>query len=91
MIGVLLGTLSTLAILFVLLRPVFLSPKLWFAGSIVIYAVCLAGVVYNIIHNVPMFTNDKKGGFQWKTSVNIYIYNYLNRVVDNSWDLKEYL
>lgn len=55
-IGVLLGALFLGALLFIVGRPLFLNPKLWFIGSVVIFIVCLAGVVYNIIHNVPFFS-----------------------------------
>lgn len=55
-IGVLLGALSIGALLFILGRPLFLNSKLWFVGSILIFTICLAGVVYNIIHDVPYFT-----------------------------------
>jgi len=68
-IGVLLGGLAIGAGVFILGRPIFLNPKLWFFGSIAIFITCLAGVVYNIIHGVPFFSVDKKGGVEWKTSV----------------------
>ncbi|CAD8107191.1 unnamed protein product [Paramecium sonneborni] len=67
-IGILLGALTMGAILFIIGRPLFLNPKLWFIGSIIIFITCLAGVVYNIIHNVPFFTQNNRGGLQWKTN-----------------------
>lgn len=54
-IGILLGTLTIGALIFITFRPFLLNPKVWFFGSIVIFSTCLAGVVYNMIHNVPFF------------------------------------
>lgn len=31
----------------------FNSPRLWLVASVVVYVVCMAGVVSNIIHNTP--------------------------------------
>lgn len=55
-IGVLLGALSVLAVIYVVGRKLFNNPKVWFFGAIIIYITCLAGVVYNLIHNIPLFT-----------------------------------
>jgi oligosaccharyltransferase complex subunit gamma len=56
MIGILFGLAGLALILFRGFKSIFNNPKLWFAGSIVIYVVCMGGLVHNIIHNVP-FTN----------------------------------
>ena len=39
--------------LFLKFHSFFASPKLWFISSIIIYIICMAGVVHNIIHNTP--------------------------------------
>jgi len=31
----------------------------------IIYAICMAGVVYNIIHDVPFTNIDRNGNFEW--------------------------
>ena len=42
------------------LRRVLLIPHVWWAGGMMVYFVCMAGVVYDIIHGVPWVgTNDK--------------------------------
>lgn len=53
MIGILLGVAALVILLFRGLKPVFNNPTVWFVGSIVIYVVCMGGLVHNIIHNVP--------------------------------------
>jgi oligosaccharyltransferase complex subunit gamma len=52
-------------LLFKYCRSFILNTKLWFAGSIFIYVVCMAGIVYNIIHDIPFTTRDKNGDIQW--------------------------
>jgi oligosaccharyltransferase complex subunit gamma len=53
MIGILFGTVALAVIMFRGFKTIFNNPRLWFAGSILIYGVCMAGLVHNIIHNVP--------------------------------------
>jgi oligosaccharyltransferase complex subunit gamma len=43
------------------LRSLILIPYLWFIVSIFIYTVCIAGVVYDIIHNVPWIGSNGDG------------------------------
>jgi len=51
--------------LFFAFRKFFINNKLWFVGSIIIYFICMSGVVYNIIHNVPFTNIDRSGNFEW--------------------------
>jgi len=51
--------------LFFKFRKFFINQTLWFVGSCVIYFICMAGVVYNIIHNVPFTNIDRSGNFEW--------------------------
>jgi len=51
--------------LFIKFRNFFINNKLWFVGSIIIYFVCMAGVVYDIIHGVPFTNIDRAGNFEW--------------------------
>jgi oligosaccharyltransferase complex subunit gamma len=74
--GVLL-TLSVIAsfiglvfILFKYFKFFFLSPKVWFVGSITIYAICSAGVIYNILHGVPLTTTDRHGNTEFFSTQN---------------------
>lgn len=38
-----------------------LSPYLWILGSLIVYLVCIGGIVYNIIHGTPFAKFDKGG------------------------------
>lgn len=58
MIFILIGAIITIAVLFIGLKPIFNNPRVWLVGSLVIYTVCIAGVVFNIIHNVPFYSMD---------------------------------
>jgi len=51
--------------LFLKFRQFFINRHLWFIGSCVVYFICMAGVVYNIIHNVPFTNIDRSGNFEW--------------------------
>jgi len=51
--------------LFLKFRSFFINNKLWLIGSLIIYFVCMSGVVYNIIHNVPFTNIDRAGNFEW--------------------------
>lgn len=68
MIGVLTGVLAGVVLLFRGMRTVFNNPRVWFVGSLVIYTVCMAGLVHNIIHNIPFTSVDNRGNIEWKTS-----------------------
>ncbi|EGR34169.1 ubiquitin-conjugating enzyme family protein, putative [Ichthyophthirius multifiliis] len=52
-------------IVFKTFKSFFLNTKMWFIVSCVIYFFCIAGFIYNIIHNVPLTQIDQKGQFQW--------------------------
>lgn len=54
-----------LTFVFIKLNTFFLHPKLWYAGSLIIYVICSAGIVYNIIHNVPYYSYNDKGEMEW--------------------------
>ena len=68
MIGGVLMTGALLIILFKLFKPFFLNTLVWFIGSLLIYSICMAGVVYNIIHNIPFVTTDRNGNTEWFTN-----------------------
>ena len=42
-------------------RPFFLSPYLWLAGSLLVYIICIGGIVYNIINGTPFAKFDRNG------------------------------
>ena len=42
-------------------RPFFLSPYLWLAGSLLVYIICIGGIVYNIINGTPLAKFDRNG------------------------------
>ena len=47
--------LAILLTVFIQIRPLLLQPKLWIAIALVSYAVCTSGVVYTMLHSVPVF------------------------------------
>jgi len=51
--------------LFFKFKPFFINQKLWLIGSLSIYVICMAGVVYNIIHGIPFTNIDRNGNFEW--------------------------
>lgn len=64
-VGILLGTILLGTMLFLKFNKFFLHPKLWYVGSLIIYVICSAGIVYNIIHNVPYVSYNEKGEMEW--------------------------
>lgn len=52
-------------LLFLKFKSFFLNHSLWFIGSMIIYIICMSGIVYNIIHNVPFTNVDKNGNLEW--------------------------
>jgi len=50
---------------FLKFRPFFLNSKLWFIGSMLVYFICMSGIVYNIIHGVPFNNVGKDGNVEW--------------------------
>ena len=70
MISLLVGVIAGIVFLFRFFKFIFLNPLIWFIGSCVIYVICIAGLVYNIIHNVPFTSVDSKGNVEWKTDAN---------------------
>ena len=66
MIGILIAVIFGIVLLFRGMRGIFNNPSIWFGGSIIIYTVCIAGLVHNIIHNVPFTSVDNKGNLEWK-------------------------
>jgi len=67
-IGTLLGVGGFLIGVYFAFRRFFLDPRVWFFGSIIIYVVTSAGVVYNMIHNIPWTTTGKNGETEWFSS-----------------------
>eukprot|EP01016_Furgasonia_blochmanni_P021687 TRINITY_DN2387_c0_g1_i15.p2 TRINITY_DN2387_c0_g1~~TRINITY_DN2387_c0_g1_i15.p2 ORF type:complete len:276 (+),score=65.29 TRINITY_DN2387_c0_g1_i15:1582-2409(+) len=49
-------------------KKFFLNRRVWLFGSLVVYVICMGGVVYNIIHNVPFTGVDKHGNTEWFSS-----------------------
>jgi len=52
---------SFIAFIVYKLRKLFLVPWVWMIGSMLIYFICLSGVIYDIIHGVPMVGQNQKG------------------------------
>jgi oligosaccharyltransferase complex subunit gamma len=50
------------------LRTLLMIPVVWFAGGILIYFICMAGVVYDIIHGVPWVGSTSKGEAEYINS-----------------------
>lgn len=59
------GLLGVGVALFLKFRKFFINSKLWFAGSMTVYFICMSGIVYNIIHQVPFTNVDKNGNVEW--------------------------
>jgi len=51
---ILCGLLAAGTFVFLKLRPLFLSPKLWMVGSMFVYFICMSGIVYNIVQDRPL-------------------------------------
>lgn len=64
-IVVLLSSILIFTFIFVRFNSFFLHPKLWYVGALIVYVVCSAGIVYNIIHNVPYVSYNDKGEMEW--------------------------
>lgn len=47
--------LGSLIVLIFKSRPVLIDPRLWLAIAFLSYIICLSGVVYNLIHSMPVF------------------------------------
>jgi len=61
----LIGILGAGVLAFLKFRPFFLSNKLWFIGSMIVYFICMSGIVYNILHGVPFNNVDRDGNVEW--------------------------
>lgn len=44
------------------MRKIWTHWVVWFAGVMLIYVVCVSGVVYDIIHDVPFVGRDRQTG-----------------------------
>lgn len=64
-IGVLIFAAVSLISIFFAFKSFWLNPKVWLVGSLIIYVVCSAGVIFNIIHNIPMTTTNNNGETKW--------------------------
>ena len=53
MVTMVLGIVSLAAVIFYC-RKFLLVPYVQFAGTMLVYFICLSGIVYNIIHKAPM-------------------------------------
>ena len=42
-------------------KPFLLSPYLWHVGSLLVFIICIGGIVYNIIHGAPFAKFDREG------------------------------
>lgn len=47
--------LGSLIVLIFKTKPVLIDPRLWLAIAFLSYVICLSGVVYNLIHTMPVF------------------------------------
>ena len=56
-----LGFIAGFCALAYALRKVLLIPHVWWAGGMLVYFTCMAGVVYDIIHGVPWVGTNQKG------------------------------
>ena len=56
-----LALIGTLCSVGYFLRRLLLIPYVWFGGSLLVYFICMAGVVYDIIHGVPWVGSNDKG------------------------------
>jgi oligosaccharyltransferase complex subunit gamma len=45
--------------IYINLKSVWTNWIVWFIGSLIIYIVCVSGVVYDIIHDVPFVGRDR--------------------------------
>jgi oligosaccharyltransferase complex subunit gamma len=68
MIFILVGVVALVIFSFYGLKPIFNNPTVWLLGSLLIYTICIAGVVFNIIHGIPFTTTDSKGNLEWKSN-----------------------
>jgi len=50
-----------------LFKSFFLNSVVQFTVSVIIYSVCMAGVVYNILNNTPFSQKDRNGDYEWFT------------------------
>ncbi len=64
-VGGVLGVLFLGGLIFIKFKTFFVNSKVWYSISIVLYCVCCSGVVYNIIHNIPMTIVNNKGETEW--------------------------
>lgn len=47
-------------------KSFFLSPILWITGTLILYIICIGGVVYNAIHRTPFAKTDRSGNIvEW--------------------------
>jgi len=51
--------LATLIVVFVKIRPFLIEPWLWVSIAWVTYVICLSGVVFTMLHNMPVFRFDQ--------------------------------
>jgi oligosaccharyltransferase complex subunit gamma len=49
-------------IIYVKLKFIWTNWIVWLVGSLLVYVICVSGVVYDIIHDVPFVGRDKNTG-----------------------------
>jgi oligosaccharyltransferase complex subunit gamma len=49
-------------VIYIKLKPLWTHWLVWLVGVMLIYVVCVSGVVYNIIHDVPFVGRDRETG-----------------------------
>ena len=42
-----------------------MNPKVWLVGSLLVYSICLSGVVYTVTQNAPFTHLDDNGDMMW--------------------------
>jgi hypothetical protein len=56
---VLFVVLATMIVVFVKIRPFLIEPWLWYSIACVTYVICLSGVIFTMLHNMPVFRFDQ--------------------------------
>lgn len=72
---VLVTLFSAIAAVYIILtraRAIVLDERLWFVAGLMVYVICISGVVYNIIHGTPFMAQGRDGSMEWIQTGVIY-------------------
>eukprot|EP01017_Pseudomicrothorax_dubius_P014128 TRINITY_DN1652_c0_g1_i2.p1 TRINITY_DN1652_c0_g1~~TRINITY_DN1652_c0_g1_i2.p1 ORF type:complete len:353 (-),score=96.74 TRINITY_DN1652_c0_g1_i2:80-1138(-) len=47
------------------LKSILGNPRVWLLGALITYSLCMAGIVFNILHGVPFTSVDRNGNVEW--------------------------